>query len=218
MILPKEYTLYRRDVKHARIRVNENGPVIVIVPLDFTKEDIDSLLIKKRLWIAKQKTFFSKKVKIELGRNQLLLHGNRYHYYYDDKYKFKVVIDHEHRTIRSSKNLLEVSVQEQWYKNLAKRYLVKRTEQLATQLGFSYHRLFIRDQKTKLGNCSKEKNISLNWRLIKAPEFVSDYIIIHELVHTNVMNHSGKFWTLLKSYYPDYKSAIAWLDKYGNSL
>ena len=93
-----------------------------------------------------------------------------------------------------------------------------RTKELAGRLNFTYKAVYIRDQKTKLGNCSSDKNISLNWRLIKVPTLVSDYIIIHELVHTKIMNHSAKFWTLLKSLYPDYKEAINWLDKYGNSL
>jgi len=81
-----------------------------------------------------------------------------------------------------------------------------------------FNKLFIRESKTKWGNCSKEKNISLNWKLIKAPDYVIDYIIIHELLHTVVMSHTHKFWTLLKSYYPDYKESIKWLEKYGNSL
>ena len=96
--------------------------------------------------------------------------------------------------------------------------MIKRTEELAYRLNFNYNKIYIRSQRTKLGNCSEEKNISFNWRLIKAPEFVIDYLIIHELVHTKIMNHSGKFWTMLKSLYPDYKDAIIWQDKYGNSL
>ncbi|QIH37190.1 M48 family metallopeptidase [Sphingobacterium sp. DR205] len=58
----------------------------------------------------------------------------------------------------------------------------------------------------------------MNWRLIKAPLFVIDYLIVHELIHSLVMNHIHKFWTLLRSYYPVYRDAINWLNKYGNSL
>ena len=55
-------------------------------------------------------------------------------------------------------------------------------------------------------------------RLIKAPEFVIDYVIIHELCHTVIMNHSARFYTLLRSHCPDGEQAQAWLDRYGNSL
>lgn len=175
-------------------------------------------MAKKSNWISKQLSFFEKKSRIELNRNQILLFGNRYSYFYDDTYSRKIVIDHSFKTIRSKKDLLDPEIQKKWYKKEARKYLVARTEELAKRLNFTYKAIYIRDQRTKLGNCSNEGNISLNWRLVKAPTLVSDYIIIHELVHTKIMNHSSKFWTLLKSLFPDYKDAINWLDKYGNSL
>jgi len=218
MMIPENHTLQRKDIKHARIKVSEDGHVRVLVPHSFTDDDISSLIVKKSKWITKQRAFFSKKSRIELARNQLLLFGNRYSYFYDETYNRKIVVDHSHKTIRAKRDLLEPAIQKRWYKNEAKKYLVSRTEELAERLHFKYKAIYIRDQRTKLGNCSDDRNISLNWRLIKASALVSDYIIIHELVHTKIMNHSGKFWTLLKSLYPDYKDAMNWLDKYGNSL
>lgn len=218
MIMPENHTLQRKDIKHARIKVSEDGHVRVLVPHSFTDDDISALMAKKSKWITKQRSFFSKKSRIELARNQLLLFGNRYSYFYDDTYSRKILVDHSHKTIRAKRDLLEPVIQKRWYKNEARKYLVSRTEELAERLHFKYKAIYIRDQRTKLGNCSDDRNISLNWRLVKAPTLVSDYIIIHELVHTKIMNHSGKFWTLLKSLYPDYKDAMNWLDKYGNSL
>lgn len=218
MMIPDNYTLQRKDIKHARIKVSEDGHVRVLVPHSFTDDDILALIAKKSNWIVKQQSFFSKKSRIELARNQLLFWGNRYSYFFDDTYSRKIVIDHNHKTIRAKRDMLEPAIQKRWYKNEARKYLVSRTEELAERLHFTYKAIYIRDQRTKLGNCSDDQNISLNWRLVKAPKFVSDYIIIHELVHTKIMNHSGKFWTLLKSLYPDYKDAMNWLDKYGNSL
>lgn len=214
----QNYIIEKKDVKHARIRVSEDGQVRVLVPTSFADNEIEALITKKSKWVTKQQSFFSKKTKIELGRNQLLMFGNRYSYFYDETCSTKVIIDHEYKTIRAKKDLLDPVVQKKWYKAEAKKYLVPRTKELAGRLNFTYKAVYIRDQKTKLGNCSSDKNISLNWRLIKVPTLVSDYIIIHELVHTKIMNHSAKFWTLLKSLYPDYKEAINWLDKYGNSL
>ena len=218
MQLPENYTFDQKDIKHARIRVNETGSVRILVPLDFTDDDVDALIRKKRRWIEKQQAFFAKKESLPLSRNQLLLFGGRYNYFHDDTYKRRVMIDHEHKTIRAARDLLDMDIQEKWYKSYAKKYMTKRTEELAYKLGFEYEKLYVRSQRTKLGNCSASKNISLNWRLIKAPQSVIDYIIVHELVHTKVMSHSRKFWTLLKSHYPDYKKAVLWLDKYGNSL
>jgi predicted metal-dependent hydrolase len=218
MSLTEGYTLERKNIKHARIRVSEDKQVRVLVPYSFTEEDISALMAKKSKWISKQIAFFNRKSQIELNRNQLLFYGNRYSYFYDETYSRKVVIDHSFKTIRAKKDLLDPKIQKSWYKKEARKYLVSRTKELAKRLNFSYKAIYIRDQKTKLGNCSQDGNVSLNWRLIKAPTLVSDYIIIHELVHTRIMSHSSKFWTMLKSLYPDYKDAMNWLDKYGNSL
>lgn len=218
MQLPENYILIRKEVKHARLRVSEDGKVRIIAPPSFSDDDITNLLNKKACWIDRNKKYFDNMSKIELNRNQILLFGNRYNYYYDSTYVQKVVINREHKTITAKRDLLDKTVQEKWYRNIAKKHLTKRAEQLSKKLKFKYNKLYIRAERNKWGNCSNDKNISLNWKLIKAPESVIDYIIIHELIHTSIMNHTHKFWTLLKAYYPDYKESIKWLEKYGNSL
>lgn len=218
MKLPDNYILIRKEVKHARLRVSEDGRVRIIAPPAFSEEDIAAMLKKKAKWIDSNLKYFNGMATIELQRNQLLLFGNRYSYFYDTTYAQKVVVDHEHKTITSQKDLLDPKVQENWYRRVAKKHLTKRTKELSVKMKMPFNKLFIRESKTKWGNCSKDKNISLNWKLIKAPDYVIDYIIIHELLHTVVMSHTHKFWTLLKSYYPDYKESIKWLEKYGNSI
>jgi len=218
MQLPTNYKLIRKEVKHARLRVSEDGQVRIIAPTSFSEKDITSLLNKKAKWIDKNLKYFESMSKIELQRNQLLLFGSRYNYFFDTTFSQKVIIDHEHKTITAKRDLTDSIVQEKWYRKIAKEYLKKRTEQLAEKLNFQFNKLYIRNQRNKWGNYSREKNISLNWKLVKAPKFVIDYIIIHELLHTVVMSHTHKFWTLLKSYTPNYKKSIEWLEKYGNSL
>ncbi|MEA4982706.1 MAG: SprT family zinc-dependent metalloprotease [Paludibacter sp.] len=218
MSYPDNYIFIRKEVKHARVRVSEDGRIRIILPLNFSEKEVESLIRKKQRWIEKHLEFFEKMSRIELQRNQILLYGNRYSYFYDTNFENKVVVNHEYKTIRAKRDLLDKPIQEKWGKAIAKKHISKRIDELAGKLGFSYNRLYIRNQKRKFGNCSKDKNISINWRLIKSPLFVIDYILIHELVHTIEMSHTKKFWTLLRSYYPDYKDAIDWLDKYGNSL
>lgn len=218
MQLPENYILIHKDVKHARLRVSEDGNIRIIIPKDFSQDEVEALIKKKQFWIEKNLKFFKSMSRINLQRNQILMYGNRYTYFYDSTYENKIIVDHEHKTIRAKRNLLDQEVQKQWLTNVARKHLTRRTEELANKLKFNYNKLFIRNQKKKWGNCSKEKNISLNWRLIKAPLFVIDYLIIHELLHTVIMNHTNKFWIMLKSYYPDYKDAMNWLDKYGNSI
>lgn len=217
-MLPDNCSVTRRNVKNARLRVCEDGSVQLFVPMAFTDEDIERLLEKKAQWIATKRQFFEQKSKIQLRRNELLLFGNRYAYFYSSRYQNKIIVNHESRTIQAKRNLLDIAVKEKWYKSVARKYISSRVETLSEALLLPYNKLYIRSQKRKWGNCSNEKNISINWRVIKAPEFVIDYIIIHELCHTVIMKHTVRFQTLLRSHCPDCEQAQAWLDKYGNSL
>ena len=72
-------------------------------------------------------------------------------------------------------------------------------------------RVTVRNQKSRWGSCSRRGTISLNWRLIQAPQFVRDYLILHELMHLRQMNHSARFWREVECVCPDYKVAESWL-------
>ena len=218
MTLPNNYTVEHRHVKHARLRVHEDGSVRLYVPQNFTEQEISKILEMKATWIASKQHYFQQRGKILLRRNELLLFGNRYVYFYSSQYKNKVVVNEESKTIQARRNLLNINIQEQWMKSVAKNYIYPRVAELSENLILPFNRLFIRSQKSKWGNCSSDKNISINWRIIKAPAFVIDYVIIHELCHTLIMKHTVRFETLLNSHCPDYKQAQAWLEKYGNSL
>lgn len=213
-----KYNIIRRDVKNVRLRVSEDGTVNVYVPTHFSDEDVNSIIEKKSHWIDSKYEYFKKKKTILLSRNEILLFGNRYTYYYSTIYENKMIINHESKTIQAKRDLLDIQVQEKWLKSFAKRYITERVVTLSESLLLPFNKLYIRSQKKKWGNCTKEKNISINWRIIKAPQFVIDYIIIHELCHTIIMNHTAKFKTLLRSYCPDCDQAQDWLEKYGNSL
>ena len=78
--------------------------------------------------------------------------------------------------------------------------LFGRLEDLAKIHNFKYARASIRNQKTKWGSCSAKNNISLNINLVRLPDQLRDYIILHELVHTRIKNHSKKFWAELDKF------------------
>ncbi len=100
----------------------------------------------------------------------------------------------------------------------ARRILVKRLDELAKAHGFKYNRVFIRNQKTRWGSCSSKNNISLNVKLVRLPERLTDYVIIHELVHTRIKSHNKKFYAELEEIANDRKSLDRELKKYGVGL
>ena len=80
----------------------------------------------------------------------------------------------------------------------AKDYLPERVAILAAKHNFTYKNTAIKNAKTRWGSCSFENNINLNLHLMRLPEYLIDYVILHELVHTKVKNHSKDFWKLLQ--------------------
>jgi len=96
----------------------------------------------------------------------------------------------------------------------AKRRLISRLEYLAAQHGFTYNRVFIRNQKTRLGTCSGKNNIGLNVKVSCLPKELMDYVILHELAHTRVKNHGKGFWMLMDELVGDGKAKAAMVREY----
>ena len=100
----------------------------------------------------------------------------------------------------------------------AKEELPAIVKKYASLMGVTYNRITIRHQKTRWGSCTKTGNLSFNCLILKMPETVRDYVIVHELAHRKELNHSTKFWTIVAEYCPWYKEAKLWLKENGQSL
>jgi predicted metal-dependent hydrolase len=105
-----------------------------------------------------------------------------------------------------------------WYRNEAKEYLRDLVTHEAHRLGLKPSAVVIRDQKTRWGSCSSAGTISLNWRLLLAPEEVARYVVVHELVHLRHPNHSKSFWRTLASSFRDWRTQSEWLRRHGYEL
>ena len=100
----------------------------------------------------------------------------------------------------------------------ARKKIIGRLHQLAEQYGFTYHKVSIRNQRTRWGSCSGKGNISLNMKLVALPPELSDYVLLHELVHTRIHNHSQRFWKELDKYVGNGKAKAKRLIEYGLRL
>lgn len=107
---------------------------------------------------------------------------------------------------------------ERRYIDAAKEYFPKRVSYYQQYTGGTYHRISIRDQKTRWGSCSSKGTLSFNWRLMLAPPAILDYVVVHELCHLTYMDHSAAFWKKVEAVCPDYRAARKWLKDHGHEL
>jgi predicted metal-dependent hydrolase len=105
-----------------------------------------------------------------------------------------------------------------WYKARAFEIISERVRQYSQEYHFTPGLIKISSAKTRWGSCNSNGTLNFTWRLVMAPLAVIDYVVVHELAHLRVRNHSGKFWKVVESIYPDYKKQRMWLREYGEKL
>ena len=88
----------------------------------------------------------------------------------------------------------------------------------AQRLGLEVRGVSVRDQRTRWGSCGRNGRICLNWRLVLMPDWVRDYVLVHELMHLQRLDHSPRFWALVAAAFPGYREARAWLRHNGPAL
>ena len=110
------------------------------------------------------------------------------------------------------------ALERQHLQNKACVVIPRRVAYYAEKLGVSYGKITLRQQKTRWGSCSSEKNLNFNWKLILAPPEVLDYVVIHELCHLKEMNHSKAFWDEVGKVMPEYETYKLWLKENGWKL
>lgn len=100
----------------------------------------------------------------------------------------------------------------------AVEYIPKRVKYYAEKENFVYNKITIKNLVSRWGSCSTKGNLNFNCLLMLTPDYVIDYIVVHELCHLREMNHSEKFWTEVEKIMPDYQRAELWLKQNGGNL
>lgn len=102
-----------------------------------------------------------------------------------------------------------------WFMQQAHAYLTPKLEFYAQQMGVEFKSMTIKGYKSRWGSCYSDGRIQFNWRLMQAPEWVIDYVVVHELAHLVHANHSKDFWQLVQQFYPQTALAKQHLKQYG---
>jgi hypothetical protein len=107
---------------------------------------------------------------------------------------------------------------ENWLRKQARTELLSQLDKVLSKVKRMPGKVFVMGQRTKWGNCSSLQNLSFNWRLVMAPEFVLRYIVTHEAVHLAVPDHSHRFWLTVQSLCPETERAKQWLSANSHTL
>jgi predicted metal-dependent hydrolase len=107
---------------------------------------------------------------------------------------------------------------ENWLRRQARRTIDDYLGPISMRVGQRPTRVYVMSQRTKWGNCSSRRNLSFNWRLIFAPDYVIRYLVTHEMVHLVIPDHSAKFWLTVQSACRESERARQWLAANGRRL
>jgi predicted metal-dependent hydrolase len=203
-----------RASRSLKLRIVDDGSVLVTAHTLTPQFHIKKFINEHIDWIndnlAKVKRQNSH---LTASRQSLLLRGQPYQFLLAVSSKKTVKISGSKMIVYSPNEDHHIvrAVLEKWYKQKAKEYFGERIKLLGDLVDSDVRKVTIRSQRSRWGSCSSRQTISLNWRLILCPDWVSDYVIYHELAHLKQMNHSRKFWLLVESYFPKYSEAEQWL-------
>ena len=215
---------YSKRRKTVGIFVERDRQVIVRAPEELPADKIAAIVESKKKWIEakindthkypekpEKKEFVSGESMMLLGRNYNLLVVKEYF----EEVRFDGASFQISSYCPSQANELFLA----WYKDYALREIEPMAKSFAQKLGVNYNSCAISEtMKYRWASCTPKGNINFNWRIIKAPRFVIEYLIVHELAHLRVPNHSPEFWNIVSIQVPMYEEAKLWLRDNGQIL
>jgi len=220
-----EYRIQRSAKRRQlTITVERDRSVVVHAPEGFADDRIRRLVESRRLWIYEKTNHRQKYHALPHGPGKELVSGESA-LYLGRQYRIEVVREGMTKVRFNRRFLIPASLGgnreealRDWYIGKAGEKLRPRVKAHARQLGVEVAEVKIADNRYRWGSCTIRNNIGLNWRLIKAPMFVIDYVIVHELAHLIEANHTPRFWNIVRTQAPMMDKAKDWLKENGQLL
>jgi len=205
-----------------RLMISGDQGLRVIVPVRRSRRstlDIPRLLLQKSAWILKHLERIKKEEKPRIANGETILYQGEPHQLFIHHDLFQnVVQSHQSIYLYVNKESDAPGLLQAWFIQQAKKEIPRRLEEINLQIGLPYCKVIIRNQKSRWGSCAPSTTLSFNWRLMMAPPKVMNYVLIHELIHLQLPNHSLRFWKRVAQYDPDYVSHRNWLKVQGSLL
>lgn len=221
------YLLKRSRRRHSVALQIRQGQLAVLAPDYVDKLQIDQFVALKQQWIKRhlQRQATTAQPPDYLAQQRLPL--------LDEVLQLKIVPDSHNAVSREGMLLwLQLSrrvkianqparvllLLQSWYQQQAHIWFSERVAFWQQQMAVTVTAVEIKNWQQKWGTCSASGVVSFNWRLMLAPSWVADYVVVHELAHRRYMDHSPAFWQFLKQFYPEAKAARTWFLQHQHSL
>ncbi len=225
--IPITFKKNRRS-KKISIRINEKAEITVSMPERMAYSMAKKFVLQNKKWIEKhylkrknslnrQRTFYNDKEQYYTHEHTVLIQrkpGVLKPYAHINHQSVNIFISPTTNVSDEQVQQFIRSVITETYRKEAKIHLPERVHYLAAKYGFKYNKVFIKNNKTRWGSCSSKNNINLNLHLMRLPQHLSDYVILHELTHTIHKNHSKKFWASLDNFSVNARSLSKELSQY----
>ncbi|MFA5025168.1 MAG: SprT family zinc-dependent metalloprotease [Candidatus Shapirobacteria bacterium] len=209
-----EVIVKKKAMRSVRLRLREKNKIEMSVPwltpMIFVKKflnDNSEWILKQNEKLSHKKTLSNiKKIEI-LGesyevetkkslRDSLVIMDKKIYVNYSEKNKIKEIIDKKMRTT-------------------ALKLIKENTKRLAQKFNLHYEKVNVKNQSSRFGSCSHGDSLNFNWQIILFPVPIFEHIILHELTHLTIKNHSKSFWELLGNYDSNWRENNQWLKKEG---
>ncbi len=219
------YTV-KRSAKRRKltITVERDRTVVVKAPEGISDEKIQQVVESKRQWIYEKVGHPQKYQDLPHPPGKELVSGESA-LYLGRQYRIEVV-NRGSAEIQFANRFLIPAIEmdkriealQDWYIGKAKEKIVPRVRHHARDLGVEVAKVKIVDNRYRWGSCTSNNNVNINWRLIKAPMFVIDYVVVHELAHLIEANHTPRFWNIVRTQIAQTDKARQWLREHGQLL
>lgn len=217
---PPPYTI-RRSLKSKRlsIKISPQKGLVLVIPRRTSLSLAIDFLNQKQEWVQKHQHLLTKQPVCLPEKIDLLTIGEHWKVVYSSNFNKKLFAS-------DASQVLFINAQENEYPKLIKKWLKeKASKHLPTLLadcsqryGLSYRNLSVRLQRCRWGSCTKDNRIHLNCKLLLLPKELTEYIMVHELVHTLHFDHSPRFWATVAGFLPHYAQLKSALKKIEHSL
>jgi hypothetical protein len=216
-----DYRLVRsKAARKLRVRVGPDG-VEVVQPSSRNGQDVRGFLVTNGRWIVEQLVRAERLSRVHRAAQrvagEILFRGETTRIRIETTPSRAIgnavrLVDREIVISRGAGSRTPVVRSlEGWLRREARRRIETNLEAVTTRLGQRPERIYVMGQRTKWGNCSSRRNLSFNWRLILAPDYVLRYLVTHEAVHLAVPDHSAKFWLTVQGICRETEKAKQWL-------